>query len=78
MAATRTEAQYLIALLSINGFSAQGSRISDTEIADTLDEYFAIAVAVIEASGGRVVKVTAFSPSFHRPRPTRASTLCST
>jgi len=68
MTAVRNETPYLIAFLTLNGFSAQSARVSDTELADTLDEYFALATAAIEKGGGRIVKyigdgiLSVFSP----------------
>ncbi len=56
MSENRTETPYLIAFLTLNGFTAQCTRVTDAELAGTLDEYFALGVGSIEGSGGRVVK----------------------
>jgi adenylate cyclase len=56
MSVSRNEAPYLIAFLTLNGFTAQSARVSDIELADVLDEYFAFATSAIENGGGRVVK----------------------
>jgi adenylate cyclase len=56
MTAVRTENPYLIAFLTLNGFTAQSRRVADAELADTLDDYFALVASNIEEAGGIVVK----------------------
>ena len=56
MTAVRTESRLLIAFLGLSGFTAQGTRVSDSELADTLDDFFALAAGTIEDAGGTVVK----------------------
>ena len=56
MAAVRTESPYLIVFLTLNGFTAQSTRVADAALADTLDDYFALVTNAIEGAGGIVVK----------------------
>jgi adenylate cyclase len=52
----RAEVPLLIAFVDLTRFFLQSQRVSDTELADTLDAFYECVSARIDKSGGRVVK----------------------
>jgi adenylate cyclase len=54
--AARAEHALVVAFLDLKGFAAQSGRVSDGEIADQLDAYYAKVSARVVAAGGYVVK----------------------
>lgn len=52
----RTESPLLIAFVDLTRFFVQSHRVTDLELADTLDEFYRRVAAVVEKAGGRVVK----------------------
>jgi len=56
MAERRAESAYLIAFVDLTRFMAQSQRVSDGEIADTLDLFYQHVAAAVEDARGRVVK----------------------
>ena len=58
MAPARKLTKLLIVFADFSGFKVQTQRVSDAEVADTMDDYYALAHTMIEKAGGggRVVK----------------------
>jgi adenylate cyclase len=56
MAGSRAESPFLIAFVDLTRFGSQSQRVSDGEIADTLDQYYRHVTAAVEQARGRVVK----------------------
>jgi class 3 adenylate cyclase len=56
MAGSRAETPFLIAFVDLTRFGSQSRRVSDAEIADTLDQYYRHVAAAVEDARGRVVK----------------------
>jgi adenylate cyclase len=56
MAEPRSEVPLLIAFADLTRFMAQSQRVSDAELADTIDAYYEQVGVVIDKAGGRVVK----------------------
>ena len=54
--ATRTELPLLIAFADLSRFAAQSSRVSDAELADTMDTFYERVATRATAAGGKVVK----------------------
>ena len=52
----RTRQRLLIAFVDFTLFNKQSERISDTEIADTMDEYYTRVASAVKSAGGTVVK----------------------
>ena len=53
---SRAEVDAVIAFADLTGFSAQAARVSDVEVADTLDGFYERVGARIAGAGGTVVK----------------------
>jgi adenylate cyclase len=51
-----TETPLLVAFVDLTRFMAQSQRVSDADIATTLDAYYERVAAITEAAGGRVIK----------------------
>lgn len=56
MAEARVESPLLISFVDLTRFFAQSQRVTDLELADTLDEFYRRVAAVVDKGGGRVVK----------------------
>lgn len=54
--AERTAVNVLVAFADLTGFSAQAARVSDQEVADTLDGFYERTGARVAAAGGTLVK----------------------
>src|SRR6185295_16887868 len=52
-----TETPLLVAFVDLSRFMAQSRRVSDTDIATTLDGYYERVAVAAESAGGRLVKV---------------------
>jgi class 3 adenylate cyclase len=52
----RTETPLLVAFLDLTRFMLQSQRVSDTELAETLDAYYERMASAADAAGGRMVK----------------------
>ena len=52
----RTEVTLLVAFVDLAGFALHSTRVSDDEIAETLDGYYQTVAERVSAAGGRVVK----------------------
>ena len=52
----RTEVPLLIAFVDLTRFMVQSQRVTDLELADTLDAFYECVAVPVEKSGGRVVK----------------------
>jgi class 3 adenylate cyclase len=52
----RQESSLLIAFVDLTRYMAQSQRVSDAELADTIDEYYRQVSATVEKASGRVVK----------------------
>jgi class 3 adenylate cyclase len=57
MAMFRSEVSLLIVFVDLTQYSAQNQRVSDEELAEVIDCYYAHIAAQAEAAGGRLVKV---------------------
>ena len=56
MVEDRTEIPLLIAFVDLTRFFVQSQRVTDADLADTLDDFYECVTARVEKSGGRVVK----------------------
>jgi adenylate cyclase len=56
MAPARKATPLLIVFSDFSGFKVQTERVSDAEVADTMDDFYVMASTAIEKAGGRVVK----------------------
>lgn len=54
--ASRAEVPLLIAFADLTRFAVQSSRLSDSELADTMDAFYEKVAAHVDAAGGMVVK----------------------
>jgi adenylate cyclase len=52
----RLEVPLLVAFIDLTRFGAQSQRVSDIDLAETLDTYYERVAVAIEAGGGRLVK----------------------
>lgn len=79
MAGSRAESPFLIAFVDLTRFGSQSQRVSDGEIADTLDQYYRHVTAAVEQAraGSSSSSVTPRSSSFPRTPSTAASRRCS-
>ena len=56
MVEDRAEVPLLIAFVDLTRFFVQSQRVTDADLADTLDNFYECVTARVEKSGGRVVK----------------------
>ena len=56
MVEDRAEVPLLIAFVDLTRFFVQSQRVTDADLADTLDDVYECVTARVEKSGGRVVK----------------------
>lgn len=56
MVEQRTEVPLLIAFVDLTRFFVQSQRVTDVELADTLDAFYETVAVPVEKAGGRVVK----------------------
>jgi adenylate cyclase len=56
MPESRIETELLIVFIDLTRFSAESQRVTDVELANVIDEYYAHVGEAVRAAGGRVVK----------------------
>jgi class 3 adenylate cyclase len=56
MAETRSLVPLLIVFVDLTRYSAQSQRVSDSELADTIDAYYEFVAAAVDAAHGTLVK----------------------
>ncbi len=53
MGATRAEVPLLVTFVDLTRFFTQSQRVSDLDLADTLDAFYELVAEAVEGAGGR-------------------------
>lgn len=56
MALLRSERELLVVFIDLSRFSAQSQKVTDVELADTMDAHYRRVASAVEGAGGRLVK----------------------